>query len=117
MAIALVADDYEGARDLIRRILESEGWQVVEAADGPAALDCALAHACDILLLDEIMPGATGTAVLRQLRAAGVRAPAVLVSAVGAPEDDPGFAAVILKPFVPAQLRVVVASALRLARS
>jgi CheY-like chemotaxis protein len=58
----LLAEDEEGVRALARKVLQSHGYVVLDAADGPGALARAAAHAerIDLLLTDVIMPGLSG---------------------------------------------------------
>lgn len=113
MRTILVADDHDDTREIIRLVLELDGWRVVEANNGLTAIERALAEAPDLLLLDEMMPGATGSEVLRYLRTLGLRVPALLVTATcNAPTMDPGFAAVVHKPFAVERLQAVVAGVL-----
>jgi CheY-like chemotaxis protein len=65
---ALVVDDDRLARELVRVILEGQGWEVQEAADGVAALNMADANPPDIVILDVTMPGLDGYEVCRVLR-------------------------------------------------
>jgi DNA-binding response OmpR family regulator len=84
MARILVADDSETILLLVRTRLEMEGHEVETAADGQEVVD-AIEHAGDnppdILLLDAMMPRKSGVDALRELRAAGVETPALIVSA------------------------------------
>ena len=68
MIKVLVADDNPVSRELIREVLESADYQVLEAADGKEALERARASHPDVVLLDVQMPLMDGFAVLRQLR-------------------------------------------------
>jgi DNA-binding response OmpR family regulator len=65
---ALVVDDDQKARELVRAILEDQGWEVQEAADGVAALNLADANPPDVVILDVMMPGLDGYEVCRVLR-------------------------------------------------
>jgi CheY-like chemotaxis protein/nitrogen-specific signal transduction histidine kinase len=65
----LVVDDDPAARHLTRRILDKEGYRVVEAPDGPTALRLARELAPDLITLDVLMPGMDGWAVLTALKA------------------------------------------------
>jgi CheY-like chemotaxis protein len=69
MATVLLADDHPTMRLLVKTVLESAGHEVIEATDGTEAL--ALASSCQpaVVLLDWSMPGLTGLAVCRALRA------------------------------------------------
>lgn len=64
----LVADDDRTLRGLIRGALQRAGYEVVEAADGVAALDAVKAGGVDLALLDVQMPGADGIEVCTEIR-------------------------------------------------
>ncbi len=64
----LVVDDEQRLRDLICSYLEREGFQVLQAADGHAALELARQHAPDVIVLDLMLPGVDGLEVCRRLR-------------------------------------------------
>jgi two-component system cell cycle response regulator DivK len=65
----LVADDQTSARELLRAVLSSAGYDVVEACDGIEAVDRAAESAPDLILLDIHMPGRDGFSVCAELRA------------------------------------------------
>jgi DNA-binding response OmpR family regulator len=81
----LIADDSETILLLLRTRLEMEGFEVVTAADGVEAVEAARGggdgDGPDVLLLDAMMPRKSGIDALRELRAAGVDTPALIVSA------------------------------------
>lgn len=85
MARVLVADDSETILLLMRTRLELAGHQVETAADGQEVTerleDGEPARLPDLLLLDAMMPRKSGIDALRELRAAGVETPALIVSA------------------------------------
>ena len=82
MARILIADDSETILLLLRTRLEMEGHEVVTAADGQEVVDnVSPSNPPDILLLDAMMPGKSGIDALRELRAAGVETPVLIVSA------------------------------------
>src|SRR6476646_3371780 len=64
----LIADDKATRRELLRTVLERQGYAITEAADGEEALQKALAETPDLILLDLQMPRRTGYEVLRELR-------------------------------------------------
>jgi CheY-like chemotaxis protein len=64
----LVVDDLEDNLDLLEQILEDEVWSVLRATNGAEAIRLAAAHQPDVLLLDLMMPGINGLAVLRTIR-------------------------------------------------
>jgi len=80
---ALVVDDDADMRLLLRRILEEEGYAVVEAENGRAALDRLEETAASIILLDLMMPQMDGFEVLRALhaRASWRQVPVVIITA------------------------------------
>jgi DNA-binding response OmpR family regulator len=86
MARILVADDSETILLLMRTRLELAGHQVETACDGQEVTerigtDGASTSLPDLLLLDAMMPRKSGIDALRELRAAGVQTPALIVSA------------------------------------
>jgi DNA-binding response OmpR family regulator len=82
MARILVADDSETILLLLRTRLEMEGHEVATATDGQEVVDnISASNLPDILLLDAMMPGKSGIDALRELRAAGIQTPALIVSA------------------------------------
>jgi DNA-binding response OmpR family regulator len=64
----LVVDDEQRLRDLLRGYLEREGFSVLAAADGQAALGLARQHTPDVVVLDLMLPGLDGLEVCRRLR-------------------------------------------------
>ena len=84
MAKVLVADDSETILLLMRTRLELAGHEVATAADGQEVVErVSDAHGGgpEILLLDAMMPRKSGIDALRELRAAGLETPALIVSA------------------------------------
>jgi len=113
----LVADDDPAIVMLLRASLESDGFRVVTAGDGEAALRIARAERPALLLLDWQMPGSSGVEVTRALRGDGDpdlrTVPVVLITAqAGAENTAAGFAAgvtdYLTKPFRPAHVRARV---------
>ena len=87
MARVLVADDSETILLLMRTRLELAGYEVQTAADGQEVTDLVAGSGPpDLLLLDAMMPRKSGIDALRELRAAGIETPALIVSA----HQDPG---------------------------
>jgi DNA-binding response OmpR family regulator len=64
----LVVDDEKSLVDLVRTYLEAEGFSVLEALDGPTALQVAQRESPDVIVLDLILPGIDGVEVCRRLR-------------------------------------------------
>ncbi len=116
----LVVDDEEPIRRLVRGYLEGEGFDTVEAADGPAALASARSTRPDVVILDVMLPGLDGIEVCRQLRtfsdafvlmltARGEEIDRIIGLTVGA--DD-----YLVKPFSPRELVARVKALLRRSR-
>ncbi|HJR91306.1 MAG TPA: response regulator transcription factor [Acidimicrobiia bacterium] len=82
MARILVADDSPTVRLLVRRHLESDGHDVVEASDGTTAYDLGANEDFDLAILDQLMPGMLGLDILHRWRGEGIELPVLLLSAV-----------------------------------
>src|SRR5262245_33610603 len=67
-ATVLLADDDSSGRMVFRRVLEYEGYRVIEASDGEAALTVLENEPVDLLLTDVIMPGIDGLELLERAR-------------------------------------------------
>ncbi len=66
----LLADDDVRFRSLVRSVLEDDGYAVVaEADDADGAVALAVEHDPDIVVVDLVLPGATGLSAVRALRA------------------------------------------------
>ncbi len=83
MKTILVVDDEAAIRAALEQILTYEKHRVVQAADGPAALRALAADPVDAVLLDIKMPGMDGFEVLAAMKAAGHRAPVIVISGHG----------------------------------
>ena len=83
----LVADDDQRLARLLVRGLSREGHVVDAVHDGNAALARALADPFDVLIVDVMMPGLDGFAVVERLRAEDVYTPVLLLTARGLVED------------------------------
>ena len=81
MASIMIADDSSYTRRTHRRILESDGHMVHEAASGMAALEGYFVHRPDIVLLDLTMEDMSGLDVLGRLREMEPAARVVVISA------------------------------------
>ena len=71
----LVVDDDARIRDLLRRYLTQEGFEVILAEDGKALNRLMLRETADLIVLDLMMPGEDGLSICRRLRAANDRTP------------------------------------------
>ena len=77
----LIAEDDEGIRQGLREVIEGEGYQVIEAADGQQALDLFKEHTPDLALLDIMMPRVNGYDVCKRLLAEVPSLPVIFISA------------------------------------
>ncbi len=68
MTRLLVVEDEESFQDALSHMLRREGYEVTVAGTGPAALSEFERHGADLVLLDVMLPGLSGTEVCRQLR-------------------------------------------------
>lgn len=108
----LVADDEPHIRRILTTLLEAASFEVDPVADGPAALDQLESDTdYDLVLLDIMMPGATGLEVLGRLRDLAHRraVPVVILTAKGQDADrDEAFSLgasdFVTKPFSPKKL-------------
>ncbi len=66
--LALVVEDDAATRDLLRRILEKDGWRVQEAGNGRVALSCVAEHRPALVVLDLMMPEMDGFEFIGELR-------------------------------------------------
>jgi two-component system alkaline phosphatase synthesis response regulator PhoP len=80
--LLLIEDEPGLVRTLTDR-LRSEGYEVQSASDGPSGLDRATRERWDVVLLDVMLPGASGFDVCRDLRQRGVTTPVIMLTARG----------------------------------
>ena len=78
----LIADDDRLVRTMVSDLLAELGHAVVAASNGAEAVDLGAREAPDVLILDFLMPKLSGLDALQALRARGVAAPAVLLTAI-----------------------------------
>jgi two-component system, OmpR family, alkaline phosphatase synthesis response regulator PhoP len=116
----LVVDDDAKIVRLVRTYLERDGFTVVTAADGPAALDAIERHRPALVVLDLMLPELDGRAVIRAVRRDDQAAatPILVISARGSTVDriagfEDGADDYLPKPFSPAELVLRVKSILR----
>ena len=67
MAHILIADDDAAVRHMLRQVLEGEGHQVEDAADGWEAIVRYRRHPADLLITDILMPDVEGVGAIREL--------------------------------------------------
>jgi two-component system response regulator ResD len=113
----LVVDDEHQFRRLLRMYLEREKYKIDEAENGDEALELALNHEYDLIMLDVMMPGIDGIEVCKQLRDKKAT-PIMMLTAKGEEADRvQGFVAgvddYIVKPFSPREVVLRVKALLR----
>ena len=86
-ATLLVADDDPGLRESLERTLTREGYRVVLASDGRAALERVQAGGVDLIVTDLKMPGLTGLELLRAAKAIMPDVDVILLTAFGTVEE------------------------------
>jgi two-component system phosphate regulon response regulator OmpR len=79
----LIVDDDARIRDLLRRFLSQEGFDVLLAEDGRALDRILQRESIDLLVLDLMLPGEDGLSICKRLRAAGVKTPVIMLTAKG----------------------------------
>ena len=114
----LVLDDDARIRDLLRRYLSQEGFEVALAEDGKALNRIMLRDAVDLIVLDLMMPGEDGLSVCRRLRASKDKTPIIMLTAKGEDVDrivglEVGADDYLAKPFNPRELLARIHAVLR----
>jgi len=114
----LLIDDDARLAELLRGYFDPQGVALVHAAAGQAGLKELAAGGFDAVLLDVMMPGMDGLAVLRKLRDAGHRVPVIMLTARGDEADrvvglELGADDYVAKPFSPRELLARLRAVLR----
>ena len=114
----LVVDDDARIRDLLRRYLTQEGFDVLLAEDGKALTRIMLRETADLIVLDLMMPGEDGLSICRRLRAANDVTPIIMLTAKGEDIDrivglEVGADDYLGKPFNPRELLARIHAVLR----
>src|SRR5438477_8890441 len=113
----LVADDDPGLRESLERTLTREGYRVLLASDGRAALERLQDGAIDLIVTDLKMPGLTGIELLHAAKAIAPDVDVILLTAFGTIEEavkamKEGAYDFLTKPFQRAQLLRLITQAL-----
>ena len=109
--LVLIAEDEPAQAEMLRYNLNSEGYRTTIATDGEEALLCIEEEEPDLVILDWMLPKASGIEVCRQLRNQGRtrQLPILMVTARGEEPDltrglDAGADDYLVKPFSPKEM-------------
>jgi DNA-binding response OmpR family regulator len=116
--LILVADDDAAIREALERVLRGEGFAVVTADGGRAAIEAAQRDRPAAIVLDVVMPDLNGRAVCARLRASGLRTPILILSALDEVDDriaglQAGADDYLVKPFAMQELVLRLRALLR----
>ena len=114
----VVVDDDARIRDLLRRFLTQEGFDVLMAEDSRSLDRIMLRETVDLLVLDLMLPGEDGLSICRRLRSNGHKVPIIMLTAKGEDTDrihglDIGADDYLGKPFNPRELLARIHAVLR----
>jgi DNA-binding response OmpR family regulator len=113
----LVVDDEEAIAEAVRARLESEGYRVVVADDGPEAIAANAEHHPDLVVLDLMLPGMDGLEVCREIQKDGWTPVLMLTAKAEEADKVAGFAVgaddYLTKPFSLRELTIRVKAILR----
>jgi two-component system phosphate regulon response regulator OmpR len=114
----VIVDDDARIRDLLRRFLSQEGFDVLLAEDGRALDRILQRETIDMLVLDLMLPGEDGLSICKRLRASGVKTPVIMLTAKGEDVDringlEIGADDYLGKPFNPRELLARIHAVLR----
>jgi two-component system cell cycle response regulator DivK len=106
--VVLVVDDHEDNRRILRDLLASAGYEVIEATTGDDGVAMAKARTPDLILMDIQLPGIDGYEATRRIKADDAlrRIPLIVVTSYALSGDDAkalaaGADAYVAKPFSP----------------
>jgi DNA-binding response OmpR family regulator len=114
----LLVEDDSSVADFLQRGLRVEGYAVVIARTGMEALEMASTDEPDLIVLDRMLPGLQGLEVCQRLRAAGCKAPILMLTALASIEDrveglNTGADDYLAKPFAFQELLARITALLR----
>lgn len=81
MALILIVDDAAFSRRMIRKALQTDGYEILEATNGREGLEMASTHTPDLILTDLLMPDLHGFELLQAIQQKGLKIPTIIISA------------------------------------
>ncbi|MDL2324205.1 response regulator transcription factor [Ruminococcaceae bacterium OttesenSCG-928-A16] len=116
MAKILMVDDEEKIRALVKKYAVFDGYEVAEAENGMAAIQCCKQQEFDLIIMDVMMPELDGFSTVKEIRKFS-RVPVIMLSARGEEYDrihgfETGVDDYVVKPFSPKELMMRVAAVL-----
>ncbi len=117
----LVIEDDETVRDVLRAFLYEKGFEVTLAGDGKSGLDLLQVERFDIILTDLVMPGITGMDILKEVSAANINIPVIVMTAFGTVQTAVeamriGAFDYVTKPFNLTELMIILEKALDISK-
>ncbi|MGC8702339.1 MAG: two-component system response regulator OmpR [Thiomonas sp.] len=114
----MVVDDDARIRDLLRRYLSQEGYEVFVAEDSKAMSRIMVKERFDLIVLDLMLPGEDGLSICKRLRASKDQTPIIMLTAKGEDIDriiglEVGADDYLPKPFNPRELLARISAVLR----
>lgn len=115
----MVIEDERDIRDILKNLLEEEGFNVVALESGANVADDLYEHQPDLLLLDQVLPGKTGLEVLKEVRSGPYATlPIIMVTGLSGEDDkvsalDVGADDYVTKPFYPKELTARIKALVR----
>jgi two-component system response regulator PilR (NtrC family) len=110
---ALVVEDEAGTRDLLRQLLENEGFEVDVAVDGEKAIGFLANHDYDVVLMDMVLPRVSGADVMEHLLCTKPQVLEKIIVVTGVHLEDvrklfPTVPRVLSKPVIPSRVLQLV---------
>lgn len=81
MSLVLIIDDAAFSRRMIRKFLQVDGYEIIEATNGREGLEMVQKHQPNCVLADLLMPDMNGFEFLKALQDEGLKIPTIIISA------------------------------------
>jgi len=122
MARVLVVDDEASVRDMVKAMIEPDGYNVIEAGNGAEAVDACRGASVDLIITDIVMPGKNGIDLIMAVKKDYPDVPVIAISGGGGITGRfdyleiaklVGAKNILKKPFAMAELRLTVGDMLK----